>query len=206
MRSFVEQIASFDASLLGQFGHLMPWELTTGSVRIVEQIKNQLDAEYLTSDGVTVHRTATIETGASIKGMVIVGPRCFVAAGALVRDGCWLDADCVVGPGSELKSSFVFARSKLAHFNYVGDSILGSDVNMEAGSINANHRNEWEKASVSFIYRGKLIETGASKFGALVGDGTKIGANAVVAPGAILTSGTVVERLSLVDQSPGKLV
>jgi UDP-N-acetylglucosamine diphosphorylase / glucose-1-phosphate thymidylyltransferase / UDP-N-acetylgalactosamine diphosphorylase / glucosamine-1-phosphate N-acetyltransferase / galactosamine-1-phosphate N-acetyltransferase len=51
----------------------------------------------------------------------------FIAAGAYVRGGCWLEANCVLGPGAELKSSFVFAGTKLAHFNFVGDSILGRE-------------------------------------------------------------------------------
>jgi bifunctional N-acetylglucosamine-1-phosphate-uridyltransferase/glucosamine-1-phosphate-acetyltransferase GlmU-like protein len=61
---------------------------------------------------------------------------------AYLRAGVWLGEGCVVGPGAELTSSFLFAGSKLAHFNFVGDSILGNDVNLEAGSIVANHRNE----------------------------------------------------------------
>jgi carbonic anhydrase/acetyltransferase-like protein (isoleucine patch superfamily) len=50
------------------------------------------------------------------------------------------------------------------------------------------------------MHRGQRIETGAEKFGALVGDRTKIGCNAVIAPGAILAPDTIVKRLSLVDQ------
>jgi carbonic anhydrase/acetyltransferase-like protein (isoleucine patch superfamily) len=40
------------------------------------------------------------------------------------------------------------------------------------------------------------------KFGAIVGDGCRIGANAVLAPGTILSAKTVVQRLSLIDQRP----
>lgn len=49
---------------------------------------------------------------------------------------------CTFGPGVELKSSFVFAGTKLAHFNCVCDSVLGSDVNLEARSIVCNYRND----------------------------------------------------------------
>lgn len=53
----------------------------------------------------------------------------------LPRGGNWLAERCTLGPGAELKSSMVFAGTKLAHFNFVGDAILGEDVNLEAGSI-----------------------------------------------------------------------
>jgi NDP-sugar pyrophosphorylase family protein len=159
----------------------------------------QLRDGYVMSENIAVHRSSTVETGAIVKGPAIIGPDCFIAAGAYVRGGCWLEARCIIGPGAELKSSFVFAGSKLAHFNFVGDSVLGREVNLEAGSIIANYRNEYAEPTISFIHDGSEIDTGAEKFGALVGDRTRIGANAVIAPGAILAAGTIVGRLALVD-------
>jgi bifunctional N-acetylglucosamine-1-phosphate-uridyltransferase/glucosamine-1-phosphate-acetyltransferase GlmU-like protein len=111
-----------------------------------------------------------------------------------------LDANCTLGPGVELKSSFVFSGSRLAHFNFVGDSVLGSGVNLEAGAVIANYRNESHHLPISFHHSAAVIETGVTKFGALVGDHTSIGANAVVAPGAILARGSAVPRLGLIDQ------
>ena len=166
----------------------------------MERLLNRLGAGYRLNGNIAIHLTATIEEGAIIKGPAIIGRSSFIAAGAYMRGGCWLDADCVLGPGVELKSSFVFAGSKLAHFNFVGDSILGREVNLEAGSIIANYRNEQPDPAVSFVHKGTWIKTGAEKFGALVGDRTKIGANAVIASGAILAPDTIVKRLSLVDQ------
>jgi bifunctional N-acetylglucosamine-1-phosphate-uridyltransferase/glucosamine-1-phosphate-acetyltransferase GlmU-like protein len=94
----------------------------------------------------------------------------------------------------------VFRGSKLAHFNFVGDSILGCEVNLEAGAIIANYRNEQNEPAISFTHKGQLIDTGVIKFGALVGDRARIGANAVIAPGAILAPATIVSRLALIDQ------
>ncbi len=201
MRVIDEQIAGFRTSPLGEFSDRPPWELTLNSTRVVELLLNRLGDGYAVSGNIAIHLTSTIEQGAVIKGPAIIGPKCFVAAGTYVRGGCWLEADCILGPGAELKSSFVFRGSKLAHFNFVGDSILGCKVNLEAGSIIANYRNEQHDPVISFVHNGKRIETGAEKFGALVGDRTRIGANAVVAPGAILAPATIVKRLSLVDQA-----
>ena len=181
----------------------MPWELTSGAIAVVERLLQGLREGYDVTGGVAIHRTSTVETGAVIKGPAIIGPDCFIAAGAYVRGGCWLEANCILGPGAELKSSFVFRGSKLAHFNFVGDSILGSGVNLEAGSIIANYRNEWASPAISFFHEGKRLDADVDKFGALVGDRTRIGANAVIAPGALIRPGTVVPRLGLVDQRPG---
>ena len=147
-----------------------------------------------------MHCSATVEPGAIVKRPAIIGARCFVAATSYLRGGVFLDEDCIIGPGAELKSSFMFKGSKLAHLNFVGDSILGSDVNIEAGAIIANFRNELDEKSIRITYKGAVIDTGVDKFGALLGDHSRIGANAVIAPGAILMPGTRIPRLSLIDQ------
>src|SRR5690606_13707643 len=114
--------------------------------------------------------------------------------------GCWLENNCILGPGAELKTSLMFAGSKLAHLNFVGDSIIGRDVNLEAGSIVCNYRNERADKEIQVRLDGGLHKTGTLKFGALLGDGSRIGANAVVAPGALLAPGSIVRRASLLDQ------
>jgi UDP-N-acetylglucosamine diphosphorylase / glucose-1-phosphate thymidylyltransferase / UDP-N-acetylgalactosamine diphosphorylase / glucosamine-1-phosphate N-acetyltransferase / galactosamine-1-phosphate N-acetyltransferase len=73
-------------------------------------------------------------------------------------------------------------------------------VNLEAGAVLANHLNERADRQISVSYDGNVIPTGLVKFGALVGDGCKIGANAVTSPGTLLPPGTIVPRLVLVDQ------
>lgn len=179
-----------------------PWRLIQDAAAHVLAALDRLGPGYAVADGVAVHGSATVEVGAVLKGPAIVGPGCFVAAHAYLRGGVFLEEDCGIGPGSEVKSSLVFRGSKAAHFNFIGDSIVGEDVNLEAGAVLANHRNELDDKAIRIALAGRVIETGVEKFGALVGDGTRIGANAVVAPGAILARSSRVERLALVDQRP----
>jgi bifunctional N-acetylglucosamine-1-phosphate-uridyltransferase/glucosamine-1-phosphate-acetyltransferase GlmU-like protein len=180
---------------------LEPWLLVSQvAERVLQRLQQLQRDEYNLTADVAVHRSATIEGGAVLKGPLIVGARCWVASGATLRGGNWIAEDCTFGPGTELKSSFIFAGTKLAHFNFVGDSILGAGVNLEAGSIICNHRNERADKQIFVVRDGALHATGVSKFGALVGDRCRIGANAVVAPGALLAAGTVVARTQLIDQ------
>lgn len=199
--SLSHYLADIDTSPLAPFASLLPWQLVGDVARIVRQWIATLPAEEYVIDGdVAIHRTATVEAGAVLKGPLIVGPVCFIAAGAYLRGGNWLDRGCSLGPGVELKSSFVFADAKLAHFNFVGDSIVGRNVNLEAGSIVANYRNERADKEIRVRIDGVLFATGVEKFGALIGDGVRIGANAVTAPGALLRPGAVVQRAQLLDQ------
>jgi len=195
-----DYIAMAADSPLSSWVRLEPWQLTAQADAVVRELLSRLHGEYIVAGEVAVHRGAEVEPGAVLKGPLIIGPRVFVASGAYLRGGNWLADDCVVGPGCELKSSFVFAGSKLAHFNFVGDSIIGSDVNLEAGSVICNHRNERDDKEIRVRVGASLHRTSCDKFGALIGDGCRIGANAVMAPGAIVPARSVVGRAALLDQ------
>lgn len=107
-----------------------------------------------------------------------------------------------VGISCEIKTSVVLECSAVAHFNFIGDSIIGHNVNIEAGAIFCNHYNEREDDTVFVHIDGHRISTGLHKFGALVGDGCRIGANAVLSPGTLLLPNTIVKRLELIEQDP----
>ena len=186
------------------FGDLStePWRITRSSQQIISERIAGLPKAYTVRQQVAIHRTATVEEGATIKGPAIIAANAFVGAQAYLRGGVFLDRDCCVGPSCEIKSSFVFARSSVTHLSFVGDSLLGSGVNIEAGVIIANHRNEMSDKRIRIDFEGQIHETEVEKFGALIGDGVCIGANAVIAPGALIKPGSRVARLQLIDQHP----
>jgi bifunctional N-acetylglucosamine-1-phosphate-uridyltransferase/glucosamine-1-phosphate-acetyltransferase GlmU-like protein len=106
-----------------------------------------------------------------------------------------------IGTGCEIKTSIICPDSAIAHFNFIGDSLIGRRVNFEAGSITANHYNEREDKTITVVHRTQRICTHATKFGSLVGDDARIGANAVLSPGTLLLPKSIVGRLELIDQS-----
>lgn len=178
----------------------LPWMLPMKISSLIAIALQSLSEDYFINEDVAVHRTALVEDHAVLKGPIIISSGCFVGAHAYMRGGVYLGENVSIGPGCEIKSSFIMSNSALAHFNFVGDSIIGSGVNMEAGSIIANHHNDRENKMIDVLIDGKRIKTGVEKFGALVGDHSKIGANAVLSPGTILPPKSIVKRLSLVEQ------
>jgi bifunctional N-acetylglucosamine-1-phosphate-uridyltransferase/glucosamine-1-phosphate-acetyltransferase GlmU-like protein len=180
-----------------------PWHLTTNISSILGKRIPKLGSEYRITNDVAIHSTASVDVHAIIKGPAIVGPGCFVGAHAFLRGGVFLDEYVSVGPGCELKTTFIFSHSAVAHFNFIGDSVVGSRVNFEGGSIVANHWNERSDKEIVVFVDGKKLTTGVQKFGSLVGDDTKIGANAVLSPGTILEKHAIVRRLQLVEQGVG---
>lgn len=179
---------------------LQPWEITDNLKEILFSIISQLGEDYTIADDIAVHKTAIIETGVVLKSPVIINKNSYIGANAYFREGVYLDKNVKVGPGCEIKSSIICAETAVAHFNYIGNSILGKNINFEAGSIAANHYNERVLKKISVVHNSDLIETGTEKFGSLVGDNSRIGANAVLSPGTILKKNSIVKRLELIEQ------
>lgn len=189
------------ATVLADHADDAPWSVTSDLEGVMREALPRLPSGYRVTGEQAVHESAQIEDGATLKGALIIGPNCFVAKTAYLRGGVVMDEGCIVGPGAELKTTIMLRGSKLAHLNFVGDSVLGEGVNIEAGAIIANYRNERVDKRIRFRFGGEVIDTGVEKFGAIVGDSVRIGANAVVAPGAALKPGEIVPRLALVDMA-----
>lgn len=178
-----------------------PWRIAGRVDDLVLELLGSLPPgfERISAD-VAVHRLATVASSALLSGPVILSAGCRVGHGAVLRGGVWAGDEATIGPHSEIKGSLLLTRAAAAHRNYVGDSIVGAEVNLEAGAVLANHYNEREDKQISVRVDGQIVATGLTKFGALIGDGSRIGANAVTSPGTLLPPGSVVPRLGLVDQ------
>ena len=179
-----------------------PWELVANLAQSLEAIIPTLGEEYDVTDGVAIHNTAVLGHDITIKAPAIIGPECFVGTHSYLRGGVLMMRGAKIGISCEVKTTVMMENAAVAHFNFIGDSILGTNVNFEAGSITANHYNERQDKHITVTYKGEKIATGMKKFGSLAGDNCKVGANAVLSPGTLLTPGTIVGRLQMVEQNP----
>ncbi|MEA1784635.1 LpxA family transferase [Arenibacter sp. GZD96] len=177
-----------------------PWEVTSALKELLENCIAQLGDAFMIRDGIAIHKSATIEKNVTFKRPVVIMEKAYVAANTYFREGVFLDTSSKIGPGCEVKCSVIGTHSALAHFNYVGNSLIGAHVNFEAGSIAANHYNERDSKEIHVHFNNTMMVTGVSKFGALVGDHCKIGANAVLSPGTVLAKNKIIRRLELVEQ------
>ena len=102
----------------------------------------------------------------------------------------------MVGNSTELKNDIIFNHVQVPHYNYVGDSVLGTHSHMGAGSITSNVKSD--KTLVVVKAEGEAIETGLKKFGAMLGDYVEVGCNSVLNPGTVVGRHTNIYPLSLV--------
>ena len=143
----------------------------------------QLGQEVVEGD-VFIGEGTVIEPGALIRGPVWIGRNCRIGHGATIRENVIVGDGCVVGHSVELKNSLLFNGCDVPHFNYVGDSILRHRVHLGAGAKPANYR--LIRGNVNVRLADRKIDSGLAKLGALIGDRTEIGCNAVLQPGTIL--------------------
>ncbi len=146
---------------------------------------------------VYVDNRATIDNGSRIIGPCYIGPECVVRFGAFIRPFTWACRGSVIGHSTEVKHSLLLPGAKAPHFNYLGDSIIGSGVNLGAGTKLSNLRHDGKEISVHSS-SGKT-STGLRKFGALLGDGCQLGCNSVTNPGTILGRNCMVDPCACVS-------
>ncbi len=131
-----------------------------------------------------------VEGGALVKSPAIIGDCTEVRQGAYIRGYCLTGKSCVVGHTTEVKHSIFLNDAKAGHFAYLGDSILGQDANLGAGTKFANLK--FLGGNVSIQTKDGLIDTGRRKFGAILGDGAQTGCNSVTNPGTVIGKGGIL--------------
>lgn len=179
-----------------------PFSLIKNISTILQNSKIAQRDEYTINGTQIIHKSSVIDNTAKLEGPVFIGKNSRIGTHALLRNGTFIGEDCSIGFCCEIRQSIIIRRSTVAHFNFVGNSIIGSDVNLEAGAILCNHYNERSDRTIYMNQSGKKMIIQESKFGSIIGDGTKVGAQAVLSPGTLLLPGTVVKRLELIEQNP----
>lgn len=138
----------------------------------------------------SIGKGVKVESGAFIKGPVIIGDQSEIRQGAYLRGHCLVGARCVVGHVTEVKHAIFLDDAKAGHFAYLGDSILGNEVNLGAGTKLANLR--FTGGDVPVKTPDGPISSGLRKFGAIFGDKVQTGCNAVTNPGTVLGKKSIV--------------
>lgn len=139
---------------------------------------------------VQIGEGTVIEHGAMIVGPALIGKHCRIRHNAYIRENCVIGDGCLIGNACEVKHSILNNGAQVPHFNYVGDSILGHKSHLGAGAVLSNIKLAPENVWVEMD--GQHFDTGLRKFGALLGDNTDVGCNAVLNPGSIIGRGALI--------------
>ena len=121
---------------------------------------------------------------ATLESNVNVGPF------SRIRPGSYLSKGSRIGNFVEVKKSKVGKNSKINHLSYVGDAIIGKNVNIGAGTITCNY--DGKKKNKTKILDGAFVGSNTSLIAPI-----KIGRKAVVGAGSALSKNVGDKSLSL---------
>jgi NDP-sugar pyrophosphorylase family protein len=168
---------------------MSPWEWVAQIPRALEAFAwpegSRKGSGALHIEGpVFIHPSVKLPHLGTIIGPVYIGAGSEIRPGIFLRGNVIVGENCILGHACEFKNALLMDRVEVPHFNYVGDSILGSRAHLGAGVILSNFR--LDHAEVPVLVKGERVLTGMEKLGAMLGDGAEVGCNAVLQPGTIL--------------------
>ncbi|MCX6116464.1 MAG: hypothetical protein NT027_02900 [Proteobacteria bacterium] len=180
-------------SYLGKsLGSLLEGILDEIGVKDVPLIDGSVHSGAYITGRVYIAKGAIVEPTAMIQGPCIIGPGAEVRHGAYIRGCVFAGAGAVIGHSTEVKGSVFFDGAKAGHLSYVGDSILGSGVNLGAGTKLANLKLKGDEIRFKHPETQLPTPSGFRKFGSILGDYAQTGCNAVLSPGSLLLPETAV--------------
>ncbi len=163
-----------------------PWKLLEANKIVLTELKKQI-IEGDVEGGVNIKGPVIIEEGAEVhSGTYIIGPayigrKVELGPNAYVRPYSVILDRSKVGFNVEVKESIILEGAHVAHQSYVGDSIIGEESNLGAGTILANLR--FDNQAVKVWVKGKRVSSGRKKLGAFLGGSVKTGVNVSTYPG-----------------------
>jgi len=179
-----------------------PWELLEASERLMRDLEDSMDGEV--EDGVTIHGPVAIgegtiiRSGTYIQGPVYIGRNCDIGPNSYLRAHTCIGDGVSIGNAVEVKNSIIMDGTNINHLSYVGDSVIGMDCNIAAGTNIANLR--FDDGPVRMMVKDDFVETGRRKLGAVFADGVKTGINSSFNPGvkvgrdSCIGAGCVISR------------
>jgi len=161
-----------------------PWNYLEANVFMIEKMKK---SQIL----------GKIEPNVTIKGNVFVGEGTLIKSGTYIEGPAYIGNDCEIGPNAfirkdtvimdevmtraEIIDSVLMDKVKAKHNCYIGHSVVGENVNIGAGTIIADYRND-AKDNMTIV-NGKKIDSKRRKLGSFIGDNVNTGIGTLIYPG-----------------------
>ena len=159
-----------------------PWHLLDANEEILKKLEGGIEGDIsenaTLTETVIVGKNSKILPGSYIEGPVVIGSDCKIGPNCYIRPYTSIGNSCHVGNACEIKNSIIMDNSNVPHQNYVGDSVIGQNCNLGAGTKIANLR--LDKKNINTILNGKKLDTNRRKLGVIMGDDVQTGINSAV--------------------------
>ena len=182
-----------------------PWELIEVNESLIGDLKTEIKG--IVEGGAFIHGNvhldegSIIRAGVYIEGLGYIGKNCDIGPNSYIRGNSYFGDNVHVGNAVEIKNSIIMENTNVSHLSYVGDSVIGSNCNIAAGTNIANLR--FDNATIKTKIKDKKIDSGRRKLGAIIGDSVKTGINSSFSPGVkVGFNSTIGSGVLLYDDVP----
>jgi len=162
-----------------------PWDLLEANrwmlMKMEHKVYGRVENGAHLIGPVTVAETARIRSGAYIEGPTFIDEESDIGPNCYIRPCTSIGKKVRIGNACEIKNSIIMDNTHIGHLSYIGDSIIGENCNLGAGTITANYR--LDAGTIKMMVKDKVVDSGRTKLGAVLGDDVKAGINALFMPG-----------------------
>jgi UDP-N-acetylglucosamine diphosphorylase/glucosamine-1-phosphate N-acetyltransferase len=180
-----------------------PWDLLEANEILLKEYSDEYVLEGEVENSVTIKsqvklgKGSILRSGTYIEGPAIIGENCDIGPNVYIRPFTSIGDKCRVGNACEIKNSIIMRNTRIPHLSYVGDSIIGENVNFGAGTITANLR--LDEKPIYVTVKGQRVNSERKKLGALVGDNVKTGIGVTIMPGVTIGPDSAIGANLTVD-------
>lgn len=164
-----------------------PWDLLKANDEIIGNYTMTINNWAIIEPNVSIKWNICIEEWAILKSWTYIEWNAYIWKSAIIWPNTYIRWNTSIGEWSkawnatEIKNSYIWDHSAVPHLSYIGDSVIGNHVNIWWGSITANVRHD--SSNIKACSKGKIIDTGRRKLGAIIWDNAHIGVKTSIYPG-----------------------
>ena len=162
-----------------------PWHLFAAN----EYLLGKMDSKTDNVENSTLNGKIIMEKGAKvfdsfIEGTSYIGEGSEIGPHACLKGFNSIGRHCSIGDSTTVKNGILFDNVNAKHLSYIGDSVIGDNVNFGAGTQIANFR--FDESNVNVLTERGWVNSGRKKLGAIIGDNTRFGVLSCVMPGKLI--------------------
>jgi len=150
---------------------------------------------------ISIGERTTICHGAYLQGPLEIGSDCLVGNAAMIRGPTRIGDDTRIGFATEIKAAIIAERVTIGPQCFVADSKIEADAYLGAQVRTSNHR--LDKANVTVMVDGTVVDSGLEKLGCLIGARSSLGIQVIVLPGRVIApDSTFAPRITIQRNLP----
>lgn len=191
-----------------------PWDIFSITEELFDKREKKISDAAEIAESAEIKGKVIMEEGAEvlenavIKGPAYIGKNVLVGNNALVRENSCLEENVTVGANSEIKNSVLQPESSI-HSGFIGDSVIGENTNLGAGTVTANtlfkdRNNDVKSIESKLIAKNYKKDSERNYLGCFIGDDVQIGVNVSIMPGVQIGSGAKIEPGAVIKQNVEK--